>query len=259
VKLHLGEGYLSELSGDIAFRTPGLHPELPELRALRDRGTVITSEMEAFFTVCPCTMIGVTGSDGKTTTTTLISEMLKDEGTCVWVGGNIGTPLLNRASEMKPEDIAVLELSSFQLMNMPFSPHIAVVTNLAPNHLDMHRDMAEYVAAKKNIYLHQTPQDVLIVNMDHEITDRFAQEAVGRVLKFSRKGEPARGVFLKDGVIYRKSVQENGCGSQARGYSAAGNAQCRKLYGCHCSNRGDGIRRNRTPCCGKLWRRGAQD
>ena len=203
-KLHLGEGYLDGLSGDVVFRTPGLHPDTPQIKALRDRGAVITSEMEAFFRVCPCRIIAVTGSDGKTTTSTLISEFLKKQGYRVWLGGNIGTPLLDRADEMQPEDKVVLELSSFQLMYFPFSPQTAVITNLAPNHLDIHKDMEEYITAKENIYLHQRPGDCLILNMDNEITHAFVGKALGSVREFSRRGEPARGVFLKDGTIWRK-------------------------------------------------------
>lgn len=201
-KLHLGEGYLTDIAGDVAFRTPGLHPDKPELIALRQAGTVITSEMEAFFEVCPCPIIGVTGSDGKTTTTTLISEILKRAGHRVWLGGNIGTPLLDRADEMRPEDKVVLELSSFQLMDLHASCHIAVVTNLAPNHLDMHKDMAEYVNAKKNIFLRQTAEDILIVNHDNALTEGFAAEAAGKVKRFSRR-ERVDGVYLEDGTIFR--------------------------------------------------------
>ncbi len=203
-KLHLGEHYLDGVSGDVVFRTPGLHPDTPQIRALRDSGAVITSEMEAFFQVCPCQMIAVTGSDGKTTTSTLISELLKKEGFRVWLGGNIGTPLLDRADEMQADDRVVLELSSFQLMYFPYSPHTAVITNLSPNHLDIHKDMEEYVAAKENLYLHQTAGDVLILNRDNVITHSFVPKAKGTVLEFSRRTEPERGVFLRDGVIWRK-------------------------------------------------------
>lgn len=201
-KLHLGEDYLEKISGDIAFRTPGLHPGKPELVALRNAGTVITSEMDAFFEVCPCPIIGVTGSDGKTTTTTLISEMLKRAGHRVWLGGNIGTPLLDKADEMHPSDKVVLELSSFQLMDLRRSCHIAVVTNLAPNHLDMHKDMAEYVDAKKNIFLRQNDRDILILNRDNALTDSFAAEAKGTVKRFSRQG-PVDGVYYKDETMFR--------------------------------------------------------
>lgn len=203
-KLHLGEGYLDNLSGDVVFRTPGLHPDVPQIKALREQGAVITSEMEAFFAVCPAEITAVTGSDGKTTTSTLISELLKKQGFRVWLGGNIGTPLLDKADEMEPEDQVVLELSSFQLMYFPYSSHVAVITNLAPNHLDIHKDMQEYIEAKENLYLHQKPDDILILNMDNPITHSFLPKARGTVLEFSRQGEPERGVFLRDGVIWRK-------------------------------------------------------
>ena len=203
-KLHLGEHYLEGLSGDVVFRTPGLHPDTPQIRALRESGARISSEMEAFFELCPGQIIAVTGSDGKTTTSTLISELLKKQGFRVWLGGNIGTPLLDRADEIRPEDFVVLELSSFQLMYFPYSPSTAVITNLSPNHLDIHKDMEEYTRAKENIYLHQTAQDVLILNRDNEITHSFAAKARGQVLEFSRLTEPERGVFLHDGAIWRK-------------------------------------------------------
>ncbi len=202
-KLHLGEGYLENIHGDVAFRTPGLHPEKPELIALREAGTVITSEMEAFFEVCPCPIIGVTGSDGKTTTSTLIAEILKHAGHRVWLGGNIGTPLLDQADQMTPSDCVVLELSSFQLMDLHHSCHIAVVTNLAPNHLDVHRDMQEYIDAKKHIWQYQTEKDVLILNRDNEITEGFAKESRANIRRFSRTEEVQDGVYFKDGVIYR--------------------------------------------------------
>ena len=144
-KLHVGEGYLDGVEADILFRTPGMHPSNPAIEALRSRGAEVTSEMEVFFEVCPCTLLAVTGSDGKTTTTTLISEMLKAAGKTVWLGGNIGTPLLPLVRKMQETDYAVVELSSFQLMDMKRSPARAVITNLAPNHLDIHKDMAEYV------------------------------------------------------------------------------------------------------------------
>ena len=201
--LHLGEGYLDGLDADVIFRTPGMRPDLPQIRRLTDRGAVLTSEMEAFFAVCPCRIIAVTGSDGKTTTTTLIAEILKHAGKRVWVGGNIGAPLLPLAEQMQPEDVAVVELSSFQLMTMTQSADVAVVTNLAPNHLDVHRDMAEYVAAKQNVFLYQSADGLLVLNMDNAITNGFAEKARGRVVKFSRRGVPEHGVYLQDGVIFR--------------------------------------------------------
>ena len=185
--LRLGEGYLEGLKADLVFRTPGMHPENPALVKLRENGAEVTSEMEIFFECCPCTILAVTGSDGKTTTTTLISEMLKAAGKKVWLGGNIGTPLLPRCREMEPGDFAVVELSSFQLMDMKCSPHIAVITNLAPNHLDVHKDMAEYIWAKENIFRFQNAGDVLILNADNEITAGFAGN--GTTKFFSRRGQ----------------------------------------------------------------------
>ncbi len=202
-RLRLGPDYLAGLKGDVVFRTPGMHPDRPELAALKRGGAVITSEMEAFFQVCPCPMIAVTGSDGKTTTTTLISELLKAQGYTVWLGGNIGTPLLDKAGQMGKDDRVVVELSSFQLMDFPYSAQTAVVTNLAPNHLDVHKDMDEYIAAKENVYLHQDAAGRLIVNEDNAITRSFAAKAPGQVLMFSRQTVPAKGIYLKDGQIWR--------------------------------------------------------
>ena len=198
-QLQVGDGYLDDLDAELVFRTPGMHPGNPALEALRARGARITSEMEVFFEVCPCRTIAVTGSDGKTTTTTLISEMLKAAGYTVWLGGNIGTPLLPLCRRMKPEDFAVVELSSFQLMDMERSPQRAVVTNLAPNHLDVHKDMDEYVQAKKNIFRFQSASDLLVLNHDNPITDGFTGNGIAH--KFSRQGE-AR-VCLKNGIICR--------------------------------------------------------
>jgi len=201
-RLKVGEGYLEDLQADIVFRTPGMHPANPALEGLRKVGAKITSEMEVFFEVCPCHTIAVTGSDGKTTTTTLISEMLKAQGYTVWLGGNIGTPLLPRCREMKPEDYAVVELSSFQLMDMERSPERAVVTNLAPNHLDVHKDMEEYVDAKKNIFRFQSRSDLLVLNADNEITNDFTGN--GKTRKFSRVG--SGDAMVCDGVICRDGV-----------------------------------------------------
>lgn len=208
-KLQLGADYLKGLRQDIIFRTPGLRPDVPELLAAIEQGSELTSEMEVFFKVCPCPIIAVTGSDGKTTTTTIIAELLKAAGKTVHVGGNIGHPLLCEAGEMRSDDYAVLELSSFQLMTMTCSPHIAVITNLAPNHLDMHKGMDEYVAAKENIFRHQGSGDIAVFNRDNAITCEQASRAVGKALYFSRKAEPAEGVFLRgEDIIVRKDGKE---------------------------------------------------
>ncbi|MGN0977683.1 MAG: UDP-N-acetylmuramoyl-L-alanine--D-glutamate ligase [Faecousia sp.] len=198
-KLRVGDGYLDGVEADILFRTPGMHPANPAIEALRSRGAMVTSEMEVFFEVCPCTILAVTGSDGKTTTTTLISEMLKAEGKTVWLGGNIGTPLLPLVRQMKEEDFAVVELSSFQLMDMTRSPQRAVITNLAPNHLDIHKDMEEYVDAKKNIFRYQDSTGLLILNADNAITAAFRGN--GKTRFFSRLGKAH--VCVENGVICR--------------------------------------------------------
>lgn len=187
VRLVLGPDYLSGVDGDIVFRTPGLRPDVPALQAAAARGAQVTSEMEVFLSLCPATVIAVTGSDGKTTTTTVISELLKAQGYRVFVGGNIGTPLLDRTDEMTKEDFCVLELSSFQLLTMRQSPHVAVITNLAPNHLDVHKDMDEYIAAKENIFLHQGKNDILVTNLDNDLTVASARRAPGQVRWFSRR------------------------------------------------------------------------
>ena len=198
--LKVGEGYLDGLEADLVFRTPGMHPNNPALVALRDGGAEVTSEMEIFFECCPCTILAVTGSDGKTTTTTLVSEMLKAAGKTVWLGGNIGAPLLPLCRQMKEEDFAVVELSSFQLMDMQRSPHVAVVTNLAPNHLDVHKDMEEYIWAKENLFRFQNENDVLILNADNEITAGF--KGNGETKFFSRKKQ-TNGVWEENGTVYR--------------------------------------------------------
>ncbi|MDO4811939.1 MAG: UDP-N-acetylmuramoyl-L-alanine--D-glutamate ligase [Eubacteriales bacterium] len=201
-ELHLGERYLDDLSVDVIFRTPGMRPDVPQLTAAREQGSVITSEMEVFFEVCPCMTIGVTGSDGKTTTTSIIAEILKAAGKAVWLGGNIGHPLLCDVEKMTKDDVVVVELSSFQLQDMTRSPHIAVVTNLAPNHLDWHTGMEEYIAAKKNIFLHQSKDDILILNADNETSAPLAPEAKGEVRYFSRKREIENGAFLSGGTVF---------------------------------------------------------
>lgn len=198
-EMHLGADYLEHFDHELIFRSPGIRPDLPQLKAAKERGAVLTSEMEQFFAVCPCPIIGVTGSDGKTTTTTIIYELLKAAGKTCYVGGNIGTPLLDRAGAMKEDDVVVLELSSFQLMTMKQSAQVAVVTNLAPNHLDVHTSMEEYVEAKTNLYRHGDGRVVL--NLDNEITRNLGKTQGERVRWFSRR--EAADVFVKDGAIYR--------------------------------------------------------
>ena len=209
VRYSLGDSYLSNLKCfDVIFRTPGMRPDLPELVEEVKRGAELTSEMEEFMKLCPATVFAVTGSDGKTTTTTLIYKILTEEGYNCWLGGNIGTPLLSRIDEVKPEDKVVLELSSFQLMTIKSSPQVAVITNVSPNHLDVHKSMEEYVTAKKNIFLFQKPTDKLVLNNDNDITRGFQSEAKGKCTMFARVSNIPSGVILKDGFIVVKKNNE---------------------------------------------------
>lgn len=205
VKFNLGDGYLNNLSGDMIFKTPGMRYDVPELLKAKENGSIVTSEMEVFFEVCPSHIIAVTGSDGKTTTTTLIHKMMTDAGYKTWLGGNIGNPLLTDTEKMKENDWVILELSSFQLHTMRKSPEIAVITNISPNHLDMHKDYKEYIDAKKNIMLYQNEGDTLIVNADNQVTADIGKSASGAVKYFSRNG--MADVYL-DGNIIKRGIVE---------------------------------------------------
>ena len=203
VKLELGEGYLDKLTGfEVVFKTPSMRIDSEALVKAKAEGAYITSEMEEFVRYTKGKVFAVTGSDGKTTTTTIISKLLEAEGYKTWVGGNIGTPLFAQIEEIKDEDKVVLELSSFQLMTMKEEIDVAVCTNLAPNHLDMHKDMQEYIDAKKNIFLYQNSDDVLIVNRENDITFGFEKEAKGIVKEFSSKRVIDNGAYFKDGILY---------------------------------------------------------
>ena len=202
-KLKLGPDYLEDLTYDVIFRTPGLMPFDAHLEKAKAQGAVLTSEMEVFFQVCPCPVIAVTGSDGKTTTTTIISELLKEAGYTVHLGGNIGHPLLCETPSMRPEDLAVLELSSFQLHSMPCAPAVSVITNISPNHLDKHKDFEDYVDAKKSIYKLQDEGDLLVLNAEDARTPEFAAEAKAQKSFFSLEREVERGVYRAGGSLWR--------------------------------------------------------
>ena len=214
VKMIYGDGYLSDITEDIVFKSPGIRYDIPELLAAAESGCVITSEMEVFLSLCPARVFAVTGSDGKTTTTTLVSEMLKKtaerEGTRVFLGGNIGTPLLPYLAEMHENDYAVLELSSFQLHTMKFSPLSAIVTNVTPNHLNWHTDMEEYTESKRNIYKYQKNGTRLTLNAENELTRKMAEDAKAEVTLFSSKGRPDadRCCYLENNVIYYEADGE---------------------------------------------------
>lgn len=207
-KLRLGDDYLDRLDFDVIFRTPGLMPFESHLADAKQRGAVLTSEMEAFFALCPCRIIAVTGSDGKTTTTTIISELLKNAGYKVHLGGNIGRPLLCDIPEIKTDDIAVVELSSFQLHSMRCRPDVAVITNISPNHLDKHLDFQDYIDAKKSVYRMQRREDMLVLDADDAHSPEFASDAPSRIKYFSFGGETDSGCAYKSGVIYRVSGGE---------------------------------------------------
>ena len=206
-ELYTGQEAMQHLVGfDIIFRSPSCRPDTPEIVKELERGAVLTSEIEMLMQTCPGTIIGITGSDGKTTTTNLIYHILKEKGYHCYLGGNIGIPLFTKVSEMRPEDMVVLELSSFQLMDMQSSPHISVITNISPNHLDIHKSYEEYIEAKKNIFKYQNEDDILVINYDNTITKDFKAEAKGKVIYFSRKQKLEDGVICDSGII--KSCEE---------------------------------------------------
>ncbi|MBO4356131.1 MAG: UDP-N-acetylmuramoyl-L-alanine--D-glutamate ligase, partial [Clostridia bacterium] len=202
--LSLGDGYLDHIRADYIFRSPGVRPDNEGILKAISKGAVLTSEMEEFFELCPCPIIGVTGSDGKTTTTTIISEILKADGKNVFVGGNIGVPLLPKIDEITPDDYVVVELSSFQLLTMKKSPHISVITNITPNHLNWHKDMQEYVDAKLNIVRYQHDNDISVINYNNGILKDYMPGIPGNVRCFSgtdSAGLPAGSIHVSDGYI----------------------------------------------------------
>ena len=205
----LGDGYLDKIPTDteVIFKTPGLRPDAVQLVAAVQNGATLTSEMELFFELCPCPIIAVTGSDGKTTTTSLVGEMLKAEGYTCHIGGNIGKPLLAEVENMTKADMAVVELSSFQLFSMKHSADVAVVTNVTPNHLDWHTDFDEYKDAKKNVFSNNKNCRV-ILNFDNDVTKDFFDEAPNPMY-FSRQNSLETGVTLNDGdIVIRKNGEE---------------------------------------------------
>ena len=201
-KYSFGKNCLEKLKGfNIIFRSPSCLPTRKELQEEADRGAIVTTEVEMLMEMCPCKIIGVTGSDGKTTTTSMINAILKKAGYNTFLGGNIGTPLFTKLPEIKPDDIVVLELSSFQLMNMQVSPDIAVITNITPNHLNIHKDYQEYIDAKKNIFKNQDESGILILNYDNDITRSCAKEAKGKVIFFSSKEKLDNGFIVDEEII----------------------------------------------------------
>ena len=204
IPFFFGKDYLKNLNGfNLIFRSPSCLPTKPELKQEEERGAIVTTEIEMLMKMCPCQIIGVTGSEGKTTTTSLIYSILKHAGYNCYLGGNIGTPLFTKLSQILPDDIIVLELSSFQLMGMDVSPNIAIITNITPNHLNIHSSYEEYIEAKKNIFKYQNEDDVLILNYDNEITRKCKPEANSKVIYFSSK-EKLNDGYIVDGNIIKE-------------------------------------------------------
>jgi len=219
VDFRLGQKYLEGLEKfDFIFISPGVPADLPQLEEARKRGQRISSETELFFDLCPGKIIGITGTNGKTTTVTLIAELLKSETRDpkaktnsqskvpipkfeVWVGGNIGEPLIEMVEQIKPDDLVVLELSSFQLENLKKSPQIAVILNITPDHLDRHKTFENYIAAKTNIIKYQNSTDVAILNFDDPVTSKLAGKTAARLVLFSLNSKLDEGVFLKNKKI----------------------------------------------------------
>ncbi len=207
VKTVTGKGYLDKIGDDVKmiFKTPGIRYDVPAILAAMRRGAKLTSEMELFFELCPANIIGVTGSDGKTTTTALINDMLTRGGYKCYLGGNIGKPLIDEVENIRPSNIAVVELSSFQLHTMERSPHIAVITNVTPNHLDWHKDFEEYANAKRALFKFQKAGDRAVFNYDNQVTRGFSEEAPGS-LCFSRREILRDGYCLAgDNIVLRKN------------------------------------------------------
>ena len=204
ITLRLGDESVWEENIDIIIRTPGISFYSENIKKAREKGTIVTSEMEMFFELCPCTIIGITGSDGKTTVSTIIAEILKADGKKVHLGGNIGKPLLPEINSIKKDDFAVVELSSFQLLSMRKSPDIAVITNISPNHLDVHKNMDEYIFAKKQILLHQSAFSKAILNFDNDETKKLISDVRGQCLYFSRKEKLNNGVWIDENknIVY---------------------------------------------------------
>lgn len=213
VRFERGADSVERIDADIIFRSPGIRPDLHALKEAEERGAYLTSEIEQLLLLSAAESFAVTGSDGKTTTTTLCSEFLAEAGRRVFVGGNIGTPLLARCGEMAEGDACVLELSSFQLMRVERAPKCAAITNLSPNHLDWHTDEREYFEAKKNIVGKETRR--LVLNADCAPVADFGREVAesGReVIFFSSAArdwreavgalKSAKAVYCREGKIY---------------------------------------------------------
>jgi len=208
------EDGLKELKDfDIIFRSPGCLPTRREIAKEKERGALVTTEVEQVIRLTPAKVIGITGSDGKTTTTTLTNLVLEASGYKTFLGGNIGTPLFTRINEMTENDIVVLELSSFQLMEMTVSPSISVITNITPNHLDKHKNMDEYIESKCNIY--KNSDGILVLNADNEITKNLKSNR--EIRYFSREKKTNYFYTLDDKIYFNDEVILEGKDLHIRG------------------------------------------
>ena len=208
----LGENYLDDLNEDIIFKTPAIRRDLPQFANAVKNGSILTSEIELFFAICPCKTIAITGSEGKTTTTTIIGEILKTAGKTTYVGGNIGSPLLNQIENIKKDDYAILELSSFQLFDLDngrFKPNYSVITNITPNHLDWHKNINEYIGSKKIIFKNQNESDKIILSYDNDITKNFISDINFFFSKNKLPDDYPNGIYCdNDNIIIRENGEE---------------------------------------------------
>ncbi len=181
---------------DFVFVIPGIRPRSPTILRALSRGVPVLTEMALFFRLCPATIVGITGTKGKTTTTTLVDRVLSQGSRRVVVGGNIGTAVIQEVDNLRREDIVVLELSSFQLETLGHSPQVAVVTNVLEDHIDHHGTRDAYIAAKKNIVAWQGPRDIAVLNLDDPSTVALHTGAASEVRGFSLSLVPKRGAHL---------------------------------------------------------------
>jgi len=205
VEVITGPSAFKNLSSyEVIFRSPGIKRSLPVLEDSEKNGSIITSQTQLFFDLCPCEITGVTGTKGKGTTSSLIYEMLKEEGYDTYLGGNIGTPPISFLERLTPESKVVLEMSSFQLQDLRSSPHISVMLMTTSEHLDYHKDVYEYIDAKRNIFRFQKPSDYAIVNKDYPASNESDIETTGKIYKVSREQDVEEGCFVRDGAVYIK-------------------------------------------------------
>lgn len=211
LKCIFGENYLDTLSDyDVIVRSPGVRRLTPELLEAEKKGVVITSQIKLFFELCPCPIIGVTGTKGKGTTSTLIYNTLKEAGMDAFLGGNIGVPPLTFLDSLQDSSIVVLELSSFQLQDLTKSPHISVVLMITSEHLDHHSTVEEYIDAKRNLLRFQTKEDFAVINRDYPASNESDVYTDGKVFYVSRERETNNGCFALNGkVIVRRNDSDD--------------------------------------------------